>query len=188
MGEREGSERRVEGRINLSERADIGLNIETYNDIFSSFDPRPYSQKALSQDLLNELKRATRETTPGGIELTFIMPRDKRNWEHEVVIKRRLREHFKKHYIQLVSDSKRLKFRGYGMALLGVLMIFVSSLLYSIEDSNFLIRFLVILLEPAGWFTAWTGLEDIYYTGRELKKELDFYEKMSNAEVAFVST
>jgi hypothetical protein len=191
MGEKEDIERdaekEIESRQKLLDLSNVSLTLLTYNDIFSSFDPRPYSQKALSQDLLAEMKRATRETSSGQIELSFILPRDKRNWEHEVIIKRRLREHFKKHYVQLVNEVRRLKTRGIGMAFLGVVMIFVASLLFSLDTSNILIHFIRILLEPAGWFTAWTGLEDMYYTGRELKKDLDFYERMSNAGVQFIS-
>lgn len=187
MAEKEAFAGSVGDKQKLLDLSSVSLTLSSYTDIFSSFDPRHYSQRALSQDMLAELKRASRETTSGQIVLSFILPRDKRNWEHEVVIKRRLREHFKKHYIQYVSDVRKLKMKGFGMAFLGVLMIFVSSLLRSIQSPNIPMRFLMTLLEPAGWFTAWTGLEDVYYTGRELKVELDFYEKMSNAGIQFVS-
>lgn len=183
MDEKEGN---IE-KQKLLDLSSVSLTISNYNDLFSSFDPRAYSQRGLSQDMLSELQRATRETIAGKIELTFIMPRDKRNWEHEVIIKRRLKEHFKKHYMQKISEAKRLKMHGIGMAISGVILIFLASLLYSIENSGLFIKFLEILLEPAGWFTAWTGLEDIYYTGRELKKEMNFYEKLSNSQVQFLS-
>lgn len=192
MGEEKKEEK---GMVRLSEKeskklldlSSISLNVPGYNDLFSSFDPRPYSQRALSQDLLNELKRSIKELPSGQLQVTFILPREGREWEDEIIIKRRLRDHFKRHYLLSLEEIKKLKFRGYGMALLGVLFIFLSSLLYSIEDSHFILKFLQILLEPAGWFTAWTGLEDVYYTGRQLKEDVDFYEKLSNAVVEFIS-
>ncbi|MEK6927178.1 MAG: hypothetical protein AABX11_01995 [Nanoarchaeota archaeon] len=171
----------------LLDMSSVSLNLASYGDIFSSFDPRTYIQRTFSQDLLNEMKRATKELPSGELQITFIMPRARRNWEDEIVIKRRLREHFKRHYILSVHEMKKLKLRGYGMALLGVGFIFTSSLLYSIENAAFWIKFLQILLEPAGWFTAWTALEGVFYTGRELKEELDFHEKMSNANIEFLS-
>jgi len=169
--------------LDLSE---VSLTLDTYDDIFSDFDPRVYSQRAISHDLLDELKRATRESKDQ-LHLTFIIPREKRKWDEEELIKNRLRSHFKKHHIDMISQVKKLKYQGYGMSLLGALMIFVASIFYGSEINNLALKFILTLLEPAGWFTAWTGLEDIYYTGREIKKELHFYEKMSNSEIEFLS-
>lgn len=171
----------------LLEMSEISLILDTYNDIFSSFDPRPYSQRALSIDFLNEAKRATKELPSGAIELKLLMPYQLRNLQKEISIKKRLREHFVRHQHLSHIESRRLRLRGIGMALLGVSFISASTFLYSIEVSNYFIKFLQILLEPAGWFTAWTGLEDIYYTGRELSKEIAFYEKMSKANIEFLS-
>jgi len=41
-----------------NKRNDITLLLDSYNDIFSSFDPRPYSEKSLSDDLIIECKKA----------------------------------------------------------------------------------------------------------------------------------
>ena len=38
------------------EKAEVGLRLEKYDDIFSDFDVRPYSARALSVDFLEEIK------------------------------------------------------------------------------------------------------------------------------------
>ena len=180
MPEKKESERKL---LRLSE---ISLQLDTYDDIFSDFDARPYSNRALSDDFLIESKKASKDKPSGGIELKFLMPTRERNSQNEILIKKRLHEHFTKHYIILKEEVINLKKKGIIMALAGVFMIFIATYLFSINQS-WPIKFLEVLLEPAGWFTAWTGLEDIYYTGRELKRNLDFYEKMSKAEINFLS-
>ena len=38
----------------LLQQSEISLLLDSYDDIFSDFDPRPYNQRALSQDFLAE--------------------------------------------------------------------------------------------------------------------------------------
>ncbi len=171
----------------LLQLSEISLQIDTYDDIFSDFDPRPYSQRALSDDFLIEAKKASRDKPSGTIELTFLMPRERRDGTEEVLIKRRLREHFKKHYLQLIDEMHTIRKRGMIMACLGILFITLASYIASIANGSFFMHFLVVVLEPAGWFTAWTGLDEIYYTAKQKQPDLEFYEKMSNAEIAFSS-
>ncbi|MBS3090953.1 hypothetical protein J4217_00715 [Candidatus Pacearchaeota archaeon] len=176
-----------EEKYKLLQMSEVSLILDTYNDIFSSFDPRPYSQRSLSIDFLNEAKRATRDLPNGQIQLKLLVPYQLRSLQQETLIKRRLKEHFAKHHKLLHDDSRKLRIKGIGMAFLGVVFISIATFLASLAIQNYFIRFLEILLEPAGWFTAWTGLEDVYYTGRELSKEISFYEKVSQAEITFLS-
>lgn len=169
--------------LDLSE---VSLTLDTYDDIFSDFDPRVYSQRALSYDLLGELKRATRERE-GKMQLKFIIPREIRNWENEDLIKNRLRSHFKRHYLILLDETNKIKRKGITMAVLGAAMISAAAYISFLKLTSFMWHLLIIILEPAGWFTAWTGLDEIYYTAKQKKEELDFYEKMSNSDIEFVS-
>ncbi len=167
--------------------SEISLQLDTYDDIFSDFDPRPYTERALSDDFLQEAKRASRDKPSGNIALHFIMPREKRKIEHEQLIKRRLREHFRKHYVQILEETMSIKKKGVFMAFLGILLIIIASYISSLQSASFYMHFLIVLLEPAGWFTAWTGLDEIYYTTKQKQPDLVFYEKMSNADIAFLS-
>jgi hypothetical protein len=44
---------------------------------------------------------------------------------------------------------------------------------------------LQVLLEPAGWFAVWFGLDQLFYGTRELAREHAFYRKMARADVVF---
>jgi len=173
-------------RNEILKMSDVSLRIATYDDIFSDFDPRNYSQRALSHDFLAELKRATRDTSTGQLILHFMMPKDKRSFNDETLVKRRLREHFKKHYLMILDDVRKTKAKGIFMAILGVVFIAMAAFIESLKFDYFLFHFLVVLLEPAGWFTAWTGLDQIYYGIAQKREDLNFYEKMSNAEIVFL--
>ena len=79
-----------EERIEFEVReGNISLVLDSYNDIFSDFDPRDYSEKALSEDFLSECKRAARDKE-NHIELRLLIPIKKRNSTHENKIRKRL--------------------------------------------------------------------------------------------------
>ena len=63
----------------LLEKSEMSLLIRDYGDIFSSFDPRFFSEKALSDDFLLEAKRSARDKK-GIYELRFLVPKAKRNF------------------------------------------------------------------------------------------------------------
>ncbi len=170
----------------LVNESSISLKVEGYNDIFSSFDPRHYLEKALSADFLDEAKRATRDTPSGKLTLQIMVSKEKRSLTDENFIKKRMREHFKRHYIMLLQEVQRTKDKGIFMTVLGIIFITIGAYISSLNLEQFFSHFAIIVLEPAGWFTAWTGLDQLYYTTKEMKPDMDFYEKMSNAEIRFI--
>ncbi len=169
----------------LLQMSEISLILDTYDDIFSDFDPRHYSQRALSDDFLQEIKRASRDKPTGTIEIKFMMPAHLRSREQENIIARRLHEHFHKHYLKEQEEIKRIKREGLLLAGLGVLFLFISAYLYTLSEKLF-IYLLIVIFEPAGWFSVWTGLDQWYYTAKSKKPDAAFYEKMSKADISFV--
>jgi hypothetical protein len=177
-----------EGKKKLLNLSEISLWLDTYDDIFSDFDPRPYSQRALSDDFLSEVKRASRDKGFGPIEINFLIPANQKNPYHEALIKKRLKDHFKHHHDDLHKEKNGIYKQGaIFMAVSVVLMLGASYLLYQQENSGFLINFLVILLEPAGWFLFWEGLYQIIFESKEINPDLHFYEKMTRAKITFMS-
>lgn len=170
----------------LLKMSEISLSLDTYDDIFSDFDPRPYSQRALSDDFLLEIKRASRDKEDGSIELKFLIPAEQRNIQKETLIKKRLRDHFRHHHTDLAHEITKTKRRGVIMALCGVGMILIAAKLSEI-DSNFIANLFRTILEPAGWFTGWVGMQDVYDIGKEISPDHDFYKKMEHAEITFWS-
>ena len=55
----------------------ISLILDNYDDIFSDFDPRPYTVRALSDDFLNECRKAIIEKGEN-IELRFLLSKKQR--------------------------------------------------------------------------------------------------------------
>lgn len=176
-------------RQKILQISEISLWLDTYDDIFSDFDPRPYAQRALSDDFLNETKKASKEKTSGELELKFLVPKSERSFEKEGTIKKRLREHFKKHYNMLHTDVVKIRKKGLTFVLLGAIITFVATYIITIELPNldFLIKFLFVLMEPAGWFITWTGLEHIFSARKQKEADIDFYDKMAKCKILFVS-
>jgi hypothetical protein len=169
----------------LLQLSEIGLWLDTYDDIFSDFDPRPYSERALSDDFLNESKKAAKEMTSGTINLKFLIPSSMHDPKTDEIIKKRLHEHFRKHHHMLVKEVATLKRQGITLGILGMVMMMVATYVRTMESNGFLYQFLIVLLEPSGWFVVWFGLDQIFYAARSKKPDLDFYAKMSHCEIHF---
>jgi hypothetical protein len=170
----------------LLAKSEISLSLDTYDDIFSDFDPRPYSERALSDDFLNESKKAARDK-PKTVELNFLIPEKLKNLSIEAKIKRRLKEHFKKHYLELENEEKNIMKKGITVAITGFVLMIVATSLYDIPNLAFPLLFLRTIIEPSGWFMVWYGLDQIFYTKNQHKPEREFYMKMSNANITFSS-
>ena len=167
--------------------SEISLWLDTYDDIFSDFDPRPYSQRSVSVDFLDEIKRASRDKASGQIELKFMAPAGERKLEKEIQIKKRLKDHFKRHFEDINAGKRKIFARAIAFVALGFAMLFFAAYIDHLGKSGFFYSALVIFFEPAGWFTFWFSLEQIFDYFKEKNPEAVFYEKMSKAEISFIS-
>ena len=164
---------------------EINLGLDSYDDIFSDFDPRPYKKKALSVDFLSEAKRASRDLAE--VKLKLFIPTDKRNLKEEGLIKKRLNEHFKKHHGLLEKEKRQIIKHGLLYAGVGIiLMIFATFILLSELDNTFLITFLIVILEPAGWFLFWEGSYQTIFESKMKETDYMFYKKMTKCDISFV--
>jgi len=172
----------------LLQMSEISLWLDTYDDIFSDFDPRPYSQRALSGDFLDEAKKASRDKASGTIELKLLIPGKKRSKKDENLVRRRLREHFSRHYVMLRKEKKDTIIReGFSFIALGIILMFIATLIMFNEEKSLLANFLIIILEPGGWFLFWQGLDIVIFKSNSMKPDLEFYRKMSSCEISFYS-
>ena len=172
----------------LLEKSEISLLLDTYDDIFSDFDPRPYSERALSDDFLLEAKKASRDKESGKVELEFLIPKHLKNANQEYLIKKRLRSHFKKHHTRLTQEKKVVIKGGITFTITGIFLMLVATyILFSTLQKTFITSFVIVLLEPGGWFLFWTGLDKIVLESKKFKPDIEFYEKMSRAKINFIS-
>jgi hypothetical protein len=161
----------------------LSLKLEKYTDIFSSFDIRPYSRRALSVDFLDEIKRSIADKKEEeGVEIILNMPGQERNESNEKLIQERLAAHFKRHYQLVLKEKLRILKLGIGMVVLGVIsMIAATFIVFEDPAQNILRSFLVVFLEPAAWFLLWEGMDLIIFNSKKLNPDLYFYKKMSHS-------
>ncbi len=164
---------------------DILLVLDSYEDIFSDFDPRHYSEKALSNDFLLECKKASIDKN-GKINLKFFVPKQKRNPLDEIKIKKRLMEHFHKHLRMKKKEISKIKLYGFNWFIVGSFMILLSAIFLTYKGP-FWFNLIIALVHPAGWFFMWEGLGKIFITSKEKMPDYIFYKKMSNVRISFLN-
>jgi hypothetical protein len=169
----------------LIDNWNISLMLDTYDDIFSDFDPRHFSERAISHDFLQECRRASIEKVSKGLEIRLMMPEKLRDPISEGIIHERLHKHFQKHYRDKLEQKRRIKregaiWTGAGM----VSMVFAGVLTAA---GGFWNNILLVLFEPAGWFLVWTGFEMLLKDVRSKVPDLEFYSKMASADFKFLS-
>lgn len=184
MAKETAEEEEAEEELNTNE---INLWVDKYDDLFSNFDSRPYTHKAWSVDFLEELKRASRDKPEEGTELCLAV-KEKRDNKKEFMIKKRLHEHFKKHYGMLKQESNKVVGIGVLFIIGGIILMLVASyLLLTGNKSTFLYNFLTVLFEPGGWFLFWEGLRQVIFESRANVHEKRFNKKMISCNIRFKS-
>jgi len=181
-------EKVVAGSI-VTHPSEITLWLDEYGDIFSDFDPRTYSQRSLSVDLLRELKSASSDMNDEHIHLTFLVPEHLRKSSDETVIKRRLTEFFHKESRDIKEKVKLpLLKKGWFFVVVGIFLMFVATALFFNYNNTSLIRnFFILLVEPGGWFFLWEGLSLIVFDANKVNAEMKFYTRMANCSISFKS-
>lgn len=173
----------IDSKTEKIKEANISLIINDYLDIFSSFDPRSYLEKALSTDFLDECKRAARDKNEA-LELRILVPKTKRSVKEEWKIKKRLRDHFAHHFLMQENEIGGIKKEGILWTTFGLLLL--AGVLFSLlELENTIWGSFLILLEVPSWFLIWEGMAKVFLTAREKTPEYEFYKKMSQAEINF---
>lgn len=172
---------------NLLKKGEVSLVIEDYDEIFSDFDPRPFSHRALSVDFLDEARRATRELGESGFELNFLIPASKKSIEKEKVIKGRLKEHFKKHYDLVEKEQSGIVGQGIIFTIFGFIFMMIGAfvLVHYGARVSILKEMLIIVLQPGGWFLLWEGLELLIFGTKVKRSDLEFYKRMTRANIGF---
>ncbi|MBI2045517.1 hypothetical protein HYT23_05665 [Candidatus Pacearchaeota archaeon] len=161
----------------------ISLILDSYDDLFSDFDPRPYVQRALSDDFLVECKKAS-VVKKSKIELRMMIPKHKRNHFDEVKIRKRMKEHFNKHFKDEEKKVRNIKATGSFWFFLGVVLMLLGGFMLKKED--FFSKLIMIMFEPAGWFFFWEGLNKVFIYAKEKSENFEFYKKMANADIYFL--
>jgi len=168
----------------ILKQSNISLILDSYEDIFSSFDARPYSEKALSVDFLAECKNAVRDKGEFEIEMRLLMPKDKRNLKQETIIKKRLKTHFGKHFLEKEKEISRIKKDGFIWVSLGFFVL-LGIIFISTKFAETFFGSFIAILEVPSWFLMWEGMAKILIDARKIEPEFVFYKKMASAVINF---
>ncbi len=167
---------------------EITIQLDTYDDIFSDFDPRPYSQRALSEDFLKEAQRRYLENRRGRFEVHFTIPSSGRDLKEEALIKKRLREHFAiaaRREGDLIQSTRK---RGLWYMLIGALVLLANVYTFFLFNEESLVyQLLTVILVPAGWYGMFTGIGKVVDEPYDAAIRKGICEKFERANYVFMS-
>jgi hypothetical protein len=166
----------------------VALALDSYDDIFSDFDASTVATRTISDDFTREIQKRYSENEKGDFEAVFSLPDRKRFLREESLIKKRLRDHYKKKAHEALQKINHLKKNGVHRIFIGfVLLILELGLRYGNLNFGVLSEFFGVLLIPIAWFTMWTGYELFFDRPSEFVEAGKFYRKFGNANYIFVS-
>lgn len=166
---------------------DLNIWIDSYDDLFSDFDSRHFTERAVSDDFLLQMHKLTEEKEDFIKTLHFQIPAKLRDENSEKIIIARLSADFKSEFIRYSAELNSSRRNGIVMTLIGLVAFATTILIMSLEGNKLWQNFLRVLFEPAGWFLIWSGLDKIFFSGKPIKRKRDFYARLEKSKVEFVS-
>ncbi|MFH1478233.1 MAG: hypothetical protein ABIG92_00475 [Candidatus Omnitrophota bacterium] len=165
---------------------EISIAIDTWDDIFSDFDPRPMNERALSEDFKSEIAKRYRETRKGDFLVTIFAPNSLNDGKSEKIVIQRLKRHFKHKAMQSKKEIYGIRIRGVFFVITGIMFLgFLTLATYRKLFRDFTIDMLGIILLPLGWFGVWEGFSKIVDTSISFIQDQTLYDKLSKANYRF---
>ena len=170
----------------FKESREIALAIDTWDDVFSDFDPRPLSERTLSEDFIIELRQRYRETSKGDFIVTICAPLSLEDKKAEKTVAKRLKRHFLHRALIRKKANMRIRVRGIVFVICGICFLsFLTLVAYYKMFSDLAINILGIVVMPLGWFGIWEGFSKIVDIKPSFIHEEMFYEKLAKAQYRF---
>lgn len=170
----------------IRELKEIDIVIDTWDDIFSDFDPSPFSERTLSEDFILELKKRYRETRKGDFAVTIYAPVQLKDAKSESTVIQRLKRHFKHRSLQRQKEIARIRIKGIIYVLFGICFLtFLTLAAYFKIFNHLAIEILGIVVMPLGWFGIWEGFSKIMDTSPKFIQEEMLFDKLSRAQYRF---
>jgi len=176
--------KRAEQRV--QDLREIGVVIDTWDDIFSDFDPRPLSERTVSGDFVDELKKRYKETPAGHFIITIYAPVSLKNEESERITINRLRKHFRYKFLHKKKVITIIRIRGLIFVIVGICSLsFLTLATYFKFLSELKLQISGIVLMPFGWFGIWEGLSKLIDTSPVVIRDAKLFERLSKATYHF---
>jgi hypothetical protein len=159
---------------------EIVITLESYNDIFDDFDPRPFNERSLSADFVNILhERIKKVDFSTHMTIILTVPKKQRSENEEKIIEGRLKEHFKNSVESWENKGKEIIETSIKDILVG-LAIYVGGGM--IDSYIHVLR--QYLLIPA-WFVTWRAVELLIIDYPKTGAKKQFYRYIGNAMIVF---
>lgn len=162
--------------------------LDSYDDIYSDFDSRHYLKRRISEDFLHELRVELKYQTHPARDMVLLLPQDRRVQTSEQIISDSLKDLFSSQFRLHQDKCRKKRNKGILLFLSGILVMLLNSWVSYRSAESFPAIALRVLLEPAGWFLVWAALDFLFYDFAELKKERDFYKRLSEMHIHFKSS
>ncbi|MFH1363356.1 MAG: hypothetical protein ABIH45_04030 [Candidatus Omnitrophota bacterium] len=165
---------------------EIGIVIDSWDDVFSDFDPRPLTERTVSEDFVDELRKRYKETRSGEFIITIYAPFSLKDEASEKMVTQRLKKHFRHKLLQKKKLIVRIRLRGVIFVLIGVCSLsFLTLATYYKFVTEITIQIMGIFLMPLGWFGFWEGLSKLVDTSPVVIQDEKLFEKISKARYSF---
>jgi len=167
---------------------DVSIALDRYADIYSDFDPRPFSTRAMSDDFIKELERRILTDVKGKFEIRFFLPSKLRHEKTEAQIVKRLHAYFRNQAKEAKKENQGRVRKGLAFIATGFIALFTFAFLLESLPEDPLLTFLEILLVPVGWFFTWEGLGKLLLGEHDkAQRQIAFYQNLSKANFIFLS-
>ena len=163
------------------------MSIDSYDDLFSDFDPRSFKERQLSEDFLAELRRFFFDKNPESLDVVFLIPRRMRSNATEAIIKRRLHIYFQKKNREVAASVKNIRARNLTKVAVSVMLMVCTGYLATKAGQIVWMNIVKVIVEPASWFLFWTSLEQLLGSRRSVERELNYFKRLSECKIVFLS-
>ena len=161
----------------------VDIAIDTWDDVFSDFDPRPLNERILSEDFIAELKKRYRQTPRGSYRVTILAPKNLKDEQVETTVVQRLKKHFKYLSLQRQKEIIQIRVKGAIFVLFGICFLtFLTLAAYFKWFGDLAIEIVGIVVMPLGWFGIWEGFSKIVDTSPKFSQEEIFFDKLAKAQ------
>jgi hypothetical protein len=162
----------------------VDLWLDSYDDIFSDFDPSPYERRGISEDFLNELVGRCKKNPDSEMHFRISVPKEKRDKEIEEGINSRLKGHFSA--VSYRADAKAKKSKKFGTLLAGGgAFVYFGS--FALELRFPFIKEIREVLEFPCWFSMWEGLRRFIVERDPQVEKAAIYSRLAKADYVFLS-
>lgn len=165
----------------------VTIWLDTYDDVFSDFDPRNYESRTLSDDFLGELRRIVREDERRSDvqEFRLLIPARIRNKETEEIISHRLHNYFRKIDARLREELHASRKKGILLLVSGLAFLLAAGFISFLHPKGVGLHLVMVTLEPAGWFFIWMGYDNLFASLSRKKSDAEFHARMTKSRIVF---